>query len=91
MSRYRRSPRVVDDLTVGDAGLVLVEQTLVCLGPVGLLVWQALTEPRELTEIADHVEAAIGQPPQGSTADALVGVLADLANQGVVEEVTDGQ
>lgn len=89
MSRYRRSPKVVDDLACDDAGLVLVDQTLVRLGPVGLLVWRTLDEPRDLTIIADRVERTIGRPPEGTTARALTEVLASLSAQGVVEEVTD--
>jgi hypothetical protein len=80
---YSRA-KVDDWVDLDGAAVVHARDTITRLTPVSSLVWRLLDVPLTLPRIVAELERAFGPAPGGSSADAVRGVLRELADAGLV-------
>ena len=95
-TRYRRSTQVVPRTVAGELLLVpLTARTtdasfraadLYVLNETGALLWESLSEPAEMTDMARNLMRTYGVPAEQAQAD-VEAFVADLLSIGAVERV----
>jgi hypothetical protein len=86
MSRVYQRTEPVDQLVIGGESIVLYEDRFVRLGPLGTCLVTIAETPRTIEELAAALIDAFGASTQGSAADATRAAVADLLDQGVLQE-----
>ena len=86
--RYRRSGDVTWEL-VDDRAVILDPggSTLTTLNPIGTLVWQHLDQPREATELGEHLARRFPEVDRHQLESDAGSFLDRLARDGLVVEL----
>jgi len=85
---YRRVEPV--DVLLGDEGaLILLEHRLIRLSPLGGEVFERCTSPATLEQLAGHLAATFGTPPDASPLDATRTIVDQMVALGVLVDLPD--
>ncbi len=85
---YERCP-ATDALVRDDAALVLLDDQLIRLGPVGTALWQRLESPATADDCAVHLEERFGAPDGEDSLDLTRAAIEAMIAQRIVRR-TDG-